>query len=48
MKAWKVISLGRGQAEVTLLSVRQDVVKARKVISLGSVNVSTPREVTEV
>ena len=27
-KAWKVISLGRGQAEVTLLSVRQDVVKS--------------------
>ena len=27
-QAWKVISLGRGQAEVTLLSVRQDVVKS--------------------
>ena len=27
-KAWKVISLGRGQAEVTLLSVEQDVVKS--------------------
>ena len=24
-KIWKVISLGRGQAEVTLLSVRQDM-----------------------
>ena len=27
-KAWKVISLGRGQAEVTLLSVKQDVVNS--------------------
>ena len=28
LSAWKVISLGRGQAEVALLSVRQDVVKS--------------------
>ena len=27
-KAWKVISLGSGQAEVALLSVRQGVVKS--------------------
>ena len=29
-KAWKVISLGRGQAEVTLLPVRQDVLNSRE------------------
>ena len=28
LSAWKVISLGRGQAEVTLLSVEQGVVKS--------------------